>query len=60
MTKERLLKIIDNILSWGNDHDEDFRECLLYAMDLTEDEINELGLQNYIDDEEDEYEDEGC
>lgn len=58
MTKERVLEIIDNVLAWGNDHEEEFRECLIAAMDLTEAEIKELGLENYVEDEEDEDEEE--
>ena len=52
MTKERLEKILDNILSWGNDHDEEFRECLINAMDLTDEEIKELQLEEYISENE--------
>ncbi len=48
MTKERLEEIINNVLAWGNDHDEEFRECLINAMDLTEEEIKELQLDEYI------------
>lgn len=52
MTKERLEKIINNVLAWGNDHDEEFRECLINAMDLTKEEIKELQLEDYISEEE--------
>lgn len=50
MTKERLLEVLDGVLSWGNDHDEEFRECLIYAMGLTRDELKELNLINYVND----------
>lgn len=62
ISKERLLEILDNILAWGNDHEEEFRECLLNAMDLTDDEIKELQLEDYVDDsgedDDEEYNDE--
>ena len=60
MTKERLEEILNNVLAWGGDHDEEFRDCLLYAMDLTDDEIKELELENYVreEDEDDEEEEE--
>lgn len=52
MTNKRLREIIDNVLAWGYDHEEEFRECLLYAMDLTDEEIKELQLENYVREEE--------
>ena len=55
MTKERLLEVLDGILSWGNDHDEEFRECLIHAMGLTHDELEELDLVNYVNEEDEEY-----
>ena len=51
MTNERLEEIIDNVLAWGADHEEEFRECLLYAMDLTDEEIKELQLEDYVREE---------
>lgn len=48
MTNERLREIIDNVLAWGCDHEEEFRECLLYAMHLTDEEIKELQLEDYV------------
>ena len=51
MTNERLREVIDNVLAWGADHEEEFRECLLYAMDLTDEEIKELQLENYVREE---------
>ena len=59
MTKERLEKIINNVLDWGAEHEEEFRECLIDAMDLTEEEIKEFRLEDYISEEnEDEDEEE--
>ena len=55
MTKERLEEIINNVLDWGAEHEEEFRECLIDAMDLTEDEIKELRLENYISEDDDDY-----
>lgn len=52
MTNERLLQILDNILAWGQDHNEEFRECLLDAMELTETEKEELELQHYVREDE--------
>ena len=57
MTNERLKEIINNVLDWGAEHEEEFRECLIDAMDLTEEEIKEFRLEDYIS-EEDEDEDE--
>lgn len=58
MTKERLEEIINNVLDWGAEHEEEFRECLINAMDLTEEEIKEFRLEDYISEDEDEDEDE--
>jgi len=58
MTNKRLLTILDNLLAWGMDHDEEFRECMLAAMDLTDDEIKELDLENFVcDSDDDDYQD---
>ena len=58
MTNERLKEIINNVLDWGAEHEEEFRECLIDAMDLTEEEIKEFRLEDYISEEEDEEEEE--
>ena len=70
MTKERLIEMIDNVLAWGSDHDEEFRGDLVDALDITEEEYQELfgeDLNEYLgdsdededeDDEEDEEEEE--
>ena len=62
MTKERLEEILQNVIEWGMDHDNEFMECLVYAMDLNEEEVKELELEEYTGlmdefDEEDEDED---
>ena len=64
MTKERLIEMIDGVLAWGADHDEEFRGCLADALDITEEEYKELfdeDLNAYLgeedeDDDEDEEE----
>lgn len=48
MTKDRYNEILENILGWGSEHEEEFRECLLNAMKLTDDEIKELRLTDYV------------
>lgn len=61
MTKERLEEVLNNVLDWGAEHEEEFRECLIDAMHLTEEEMTELRLENYVqgeDDEDDEDEEE--
>ena len=56
MTNERLKEIINNVLNWGRASDDDeFKECLMVAMDLTEEEMKEFQLEDYICDEEEEY-----
>jgi len=60
MTKERLIEMIDSVLAWGADHDEEFRGCLVDALDITEEEYKELfdeDLNAYLGEEEDEEED---
>ena len=58
MTNERLKEIINNVLDWGAEHEEEFRECLLYAMDLTEEEKKEFRLEDYISEDDEEEEEE--
>ena len=51
MTKERLIGMIDSVLAWGADHNEEFRECLVNALDITEEEYKELfdaDLNEYV------------
>ena len=57
MTKERLIEMIDSVLAWGADHDEEFRGCLVDALDITEEEYKELfdeDLDTYLGGEDDE------
>lgn len=57
MTKERLEEMIDSVLSWGADHNEEFRECLVNALGITEEEYKELfdaDLDEYLGEEEEE------
>lgn len=59
MTKERLIEMIDSVLAWGADHDEEFRECLVDALDITDEEYKELfneNLDTYLGSEDDEEE----
>ena len=58
MTNERLKEIINNILDWGRVNDDEFRECLLCTMDLTEEEIKEFRLEDYVREDEEEKEEE--
>lgn len=61
MTKERLIEMIDNVLAWGSDHDEEFRGDLVDALDITEDEYQELfgeDLNDYLDESEDDDDEE--
>ena len=56
MTKERLIEMIDGVLAWGSDHDEDFRANLVYALDITDEEYKELfdeDLNEYLGESED-------
>lgn len=59
MTKERLEEMIDNVLAWGADHDEEFRGNLVNALDITEEEYRELfdeDLNEYLGESEEEEE----
>ena len=53
MTKERLEEVLQNIIDWGMDHNDEFMECLVDAMDLSYDEVKELELEEYADIEDD-------
>jgi hypothetical protein len=50
ITQERLEIILDNVLDWGSEHNQEFKKRLIDIMDLTEEEIKELNLENYIED----------
>lgn len=61
MTKERLVEMIDSVLAWGADHDEEFRGCLVDALDITGEEYKELfnaDLSEYLGEDDDEGEEE--
>lgn len=52
MEEKRYIEIIDNVLAWGADHNQEFRECLIEALDITEEEYKEMfdeDLKNYIE-----------
>lgn len=56
MTKERLIEMIDSVLAWGADHDDEFRCNLVNALDITEEEYKELfdeDLNEYLGESED-------
>ena len=44
ISKERLIKIIDNLVAWGQEHNEEFYDCLMGAADMTDEELAELGF----------------
>lgn len=49
---KRLIEMIDRVLAWGADHDEEFRENLVNALDITEEEYKEMfdeDLEKYIE-----------
>ena len=54
--KARLEKILDNILAWGADHDDEFMQCLVRAAGLTLEEAEELAVEEYHEDYEQEDE----
>lgn len=54
ITKERLTEIIDNLLAWGQEHDEEFYDCLMNAANMTDEELAELDFVYRYDGEEDE------
>lgn len=59
MTKIRLIEILESVISWGSDHDKEFRECLVKALGITEEEYKEVfheDLDTYLGEEDDEYE----
>lgn len=56
ISKARLEKILDNILAWGADHDDEFMQCLVSAADLTLEEAEKLMVEEYHEDYEQEDE----
>ena len=57
MEKERLKKLLDNILGWAADHDDEFMGCIVEASGMTLEEARELDVASYHPDRE--YEDLG-
>ena len=53
MEKERLEQILNDIMAWGMDHDDEFMEALVYASGMTLEEAKELGVEDYHEDHED-------
>ena len=47
MTKERLQKILNNILAWGNEHDDEFMQCMVEASGMTKEEAKELEVEEW-------------
>lgn len=47
MSKERLQELLDNILGWGVDHNEEFTRDLIYASGMTQEEAKELDVEEY-------------
>ena len=50
-------EIIDNFLEWVGEHDKEFVQCAIDAMDLTPEEIEEYYLQEYVEDSAEDDED---
>ena len=62
MTTKRLIEMIDGVLAWGADHNAEFRECLVDALGITEEEYSEMfdgeKLNEYLGIEEEDEEEE--
>lgn len=58
MTKERALEIINNLTEWAMEHDDEFIDCFVDAMGLTNEESDELGWTDYYYERECEEEEE--
>lgn len=61
VSRERLIEMIDGVLAWGADHDEEFRECLVDALGITDDEYEILfdeNLDTYLGEEDEDDEEE--
>lgn len=54
ITKERLAEIIGDLVAWGQDHSEEFYDCVMNAAGMTDEELAELGFVYNYDGEEDE------
>ena len=44
LNKERLIERLSRAVAWGQDHDEDFYDCLMEALNATDEELAALGL----------------
>ena len=53
MTDKRKLEILDKLLGWISEHNNEFIACAIQAADLTNEEVKELEL--YYDDGESKY-----
>lgn len=47
MTKERLKELLDNILGWGSEHDDEFMQCMVEASGMTKAEAKELEVEEW-------------
>lgn len=45
MSNERMKTLLINVLEWGYEHDNEFIDCLKHAMDITDEELKELGIE---------------
>ncbi len=61
INKKRLRKLLDNILAWGCEHDNEFMQCMIEASGMTKEEAKELEVEEFIEsEEEDEDEDDNA
>ena len=52
VSRERLIEMIDDVLAWGADHNDDFRECLVDALGISNEEYEILfdaDLDEYLE-----------
>lgn len=57
MEKKRLEELLNNILGWASEHDDEFMKCVVKASQMTIEEARELDVASYHEDRE--YEDLG-
>lgn len=57
INEKRLRELLDNILSWGCEHDSEFMQCMVEASGMTKEEAKELDVEEYIEDEGEEEDD---
>lgn len=60
MTKERLEEVLNNLIAWAVDHDEEFLDCFIYAAGFTDEEKKELELCEETDEDDCELGAENC